>query len=368
MAVKKGLIGNSSAFLEMMESVSRFARHQRSVLVVGERGTGKEAIADRLHYLSPRWQQQLVKVNCAAFSDELLDSELFGYEAGAFTGAQRKRDGLFHAASGGTLFLDELATMGSKLQEKLLRVIEYGEYYRVGGSETVTVDVRVVAATNEDLPGLARQGKFRHDLLDRLAFDVLALPPLRFRDEDILRLASHFAFAMASELGWESFAGFSVQAQQALNDYQWPGNVRELKNVVERSVCRQEALGNNQENQLLNLVVFDPFDSPWLSGLSGLSVDFDQLDMTQDTPNMPLDLQLENKTLGEVEKLQHLLEQKQAIDLKSCLSKIEKQLIETALLTNHRQQQKTAEQLQLSYDQLRARIKKYSKESHIPAI
>jgi psp operon transcriptional activator len=168
-------IGSSPAFLDMLEQVSRLASLDRPVLVIGERGSGKEVIAARLHYLSPRWERPLVRVNCAALNEALLESELFGHEAGAYTGATRRRPGRFELADGGTLFLDEIANASPAVQEKLLRVIEYGTFERVGGNETLAVDVRVVAATNIDLPAAAAAGRFRADLLDRLAFDVVTL-------------------------------------------------------------------------------------------------------------------------------------------------------------------------------------------------
>src|SRR5210317_1133794 len=165
------IIGEAPVFLEMLEHVSRAAPLSKPVLVVGERGTGKELIASRLHYLSRRWQKPFVQVNCAALTETILESELFGHEAGAFTGAARQHIGHFERADGGTLVLDELATISIRMQEKILRVIEYGELQRVGGSETVSVDVRIVGSTNADLQALARDGQFREDLLDRLAFD-----------------------------------------------------------------------------------------------------------------------------------------------------------------------------------------------------
>ena len=171
------LIGQANSFLEVLEQISQVAPLNKPVLVIGERGTGKELVAARLHYLSKRWDQNYVKLNCAALNDNLLESELFGYEAGAFTGAGKRREGRFEYADQGTMFLDELANTSPLIQEKLLRVIEYGEFERVGGTKTVKVDVRLIAATNEDLPTLAEQGEFRADLLDRLAFDVVTIPP-----------------------------------------------------------------------------------------------------------------------------------------------------------------------------------------------
>ena len=232
------LLGEAPSFLEVLDHVSQVAPLNKPILIVGERGTGKELIAARLHYLSGRWDQEYVKMNCAAISESLLETELFGHEAGAFTGATKMHQGRFERADKGSLFLDELATTSALVQEKLLRIIEYGEYERVGGSKTLNVDVRLIAATNEDLPSLANVGRFREDLLDRLAFDVITLPPLRARPEDIMLLAEQFAVTMASDLGMEFFPGFSARAIESLVGHQWPGNIRELKNVVERSVYR----------------------------------------------------------------------------------------------------------------------------------
>jgi psp operon transcriptional activator len=247
-------LGESPAFLEMLAHVSRLAPVDRPVLVVGERGTGKELIANRLAYLSGRWDRPFVKLNCAALPETLLDSELFGHEAGAFTGAARRRAGRFELADGGTLFLDEIATASMAVQEKVLHVIEYGAFERVGGNETLQVDVRVIAATNADLPALAAGGKFRADLLDRLAFDVIALPPLRERRDDIPLLSEHFATRMTAELGRPFFAGFTSRAMATLLGYSWPGNVRELRNVVERSVCRL-----TRPDERVEAVVLNPF-------------------------------------------------------------------------------------------------------------
>ena len=193
----------------MLEHVSRAAKLSKPVLVIGERGTGKELISSRLHYLSERWEQPLVKVNCAALTETLLESELFGHQAGAFTGATRTHIGRFEQANGGTLVLDELGTIPLRMQEKILRVIEYGEFQRVGGSETLRTDVRIVGATNEHLPRLAELGRFRPDLLDRLAFDVVHIPPLRARPEDIGTLAYHFAVNVTKELRRPFFPGFT---------------------------------------------------------------------------------------------------------------------------------------------------------------
>ena len=323
------MIGESPAFLRTLEQVSLIAPLEKPVLIVGERGTGKELIAARLHFLSNRWESQFVKMNCAAIAETLLESELFGHEAGAFTGATKTHHGRFERAHGGTLFLDELATTSVLVQEKLLRIIEYGEFERVGGSKTLTCDVRLIAATNEDLPALAESGKFRSDLLDRLAFDVLTLPPLREREEDILLLAQHFSIGMVQELGREFFPGFSRDVQDELQNYQWPGNVRELKNVVERCVYRTEP------DEIVEEVVFDPFASPF-------------------RPPAQKQTQKQNNDAVGDGPLPEL-----PLDLKDHVKEREVALIEKALQAAKHNQRKAAELLGLTYHQFRGYLKKY---------
>lgn len=317
----ENLLGESNNFLEVLEQVSRLAPLNKPVLVIGERGTGKELIASRLHYLSNRWQGPFISLNCAALNENLLDSELFGHEAGAFTGAQKRHLGRFERADGGTLFLDELATAPMLVQEKLLRVIEYGQLERVGGSQPLQVSVRLVCATNDDLPALARAGKFRADLLDRLAFDVVQLPPLRERRSDILVMAEHFAIQMCRELGLPLFPGFSCWAQQVLLDYHWPGNVRELKNVVERSVYRHSAT-----DEELDTIILNPF--------SRTVADDPQPHSASPFPDLPLDLrQWQNQQ--------------------------EKALLEKSLQQARYNQRRAAELLGVTYHQLRAMLKKH---------
>jgi len=248
-------IGESPAFLDMLTHVSQLAPLNRPVLLCGERGVGKEVIANRLVYLSTRWDKPFLKLNCAALAESLLDSELFGHEAGAFTGAQRRRASRFELADGGTLFLDEIANASLAVQEKILRVIEYGCFERVGGNAEHHVDVRIVAATNADLPQLAASGRFRPDLLDRLAFDVVLIPPLRERPSDIRLLARHFATRMTSELRRDYFPGFTDAALRELDQAPWPGNVRELRNVIERSVYRM-----TRSDRPLDRLYFNPFE------------------------------------------------------------------------------------------------------------
>jgi psp operon transcriptional activator len=239
-------IGQSTAFLDAVERASRAASIGRPVLVIGERGTGKELIAQRLHRLSPRWGEPLVTLNCAALPEALIEAELFGHEAGAFTGATRARAGRFEEADKGTLFLDELGTLSMGAQERLLRAVEYGEVTRIGSSRPIQVDVRIVGATNADLPRMAAAGTFRADLLDRLSFEVITLPPLRAREGDVPELAEYYGRRMATELGWGRWPGFSVSAMDALEAYAWPGNVRELRNVVERAVYRWDDEGKKE--------------------------------------------------------------------------------------------------------------------------
>jgi psp operon transcriptional activator len=319
------LIGESQAFLEVLEHVSRVAQLNRPVLVIGERGTGKELVAARIHYLSPRWDRPFVKLNCATLAETLLETELFGHEAGSFTGATRRRLGRFELANEGSLFLDELANTSDRVQEKVLRVVEYGELERVGGNETIRTDVRIIGATNEDLPALSEAGKFRADLLDRLAFDVITLPPLRERTDDIMPLAQHFAVKMAGELGMELFEGFSESAREQLMNYAWPGNVRELKNVVERAVY--SSLGSDAEVMEID---FDPFDSPWRPGAAAKSSDT----AASKAPVQPY-------------------------DFKEHMQQTEIDLLKNALERNRFNQKKTAEFLGMTYHQLRGYLRKY---------
>ncbi|WP_241572804.1 phage shock protein operon transcriptional activator [Rosenbergiella nectarea] len=255
--ISDSVLGESENFLNMLDHVSTLAPLNKPVIIQGERGSGKELVAQRLHFLSTRWQENFITLNCAALNENLLDSELFGHETGAFTGAQKRHQGRFERAHQGTLFLDEIGNAPLVVQEKLLRAIEYGEIERMGGTSTLTVDVRVICATHEDLPARVAAGKFRADLLDRLAFDVIYVPPLRHRQADILPLANHFAMQMCRELNRPYFPGFSQFAEQQLLTAPWPGNVRELKNVIERSIYR-----SLQTDNPLSEVILSPFQAP----------------------------------------------------------------------------------------------------------
>lgn len=326
------LIGQSSHFLDSVERVSRAAPLNRPVLVIGERGTGKELVAERLHRLSLRWDGPLVVMNCAALTETLIEAELFGHEAGAFTGATRARVGRFEEADGGTLFLDELGTLSAGAQERLLRAVEYGEVTRIGANKPVRVDVRIVAATNENLPLLVEKGRFRADLLDRLSFEVITLPPLRARDGDVVALASHFGRRMASELGWAQWPGFDDETLVEMEAYAWPGNIRELRNVVERAVYRWDdpslPIGNVQ---------FDPFASPWQPAARQPETEIDAIRPHRLPPK-------------ETELIS---------DFREAVARFERNVLEDGLNRHRHNQRATAKALGLSYDQLRHAMRKH---------
>jgi two-component system response regulator HydG len=231
----ENLLGRSAAMQTMLKSVAQVAPSRATVLLLGESGTGKERVAQALHEASPRRSGPFVKLHCAALAESLLESELFGHERGSFTGAAARREGRFKQAHGGTLFLDEIAEVPPAVQVKLLRVLQEREFERVGGNETLKVDVRIVAATHRDLAALVREGRFREDLFYRLNVVSIRLPPLRERRSDIPLLADHFLRRFAAESGRE-LAGFTPDALAALQEHAWPGNVRELENTVERAV------------------------------------------------------------------------------------------------------------------------------------
>jgi psp operon transcriptional activator len=324
------LVGQASVFLDAVERASRAATLRRPVLVVGERGTGKELIAERLHRLSARWQEPLVIMNCAALPETLIEAELFGHEAGAFTGATRARVGRFEEADKGTLFLDELATLSMGAQERLLRAVEYGEITRIGSSRPLRVDVRIVAATNEDLPRLASEGRFRLDLLDRLSFEVITLPPLRARDGDIPVLAEHFGRRMASELGWAGWPGFTRPALASLEAYAWPGNIRELRNAAERAVYRWDDPASPVAE-----IVFDPFESPWQPARA-----------------------VERQGLAAVPSIAPA-DHSAVSDLRRAVDAHEKAILEHHLARHRFNPRRCAQALGLSYDQLRHCLRKH---------
>ena len=226
------IIGQSSAMLELLETVALVAPTEATVLITGESGTGKELIASAVHLNSPRRERTFIKLNCAAITETLLESELFGHEKGSFTGADRRKEGRFRLAHSGSIFLDEISEMSVAMQAKLLRVLQDKEIQRVGGEEVLKVDVRVMAATNRDLKAEIEAGRFREDLFYRLNVVTLSVPTLRERREDIPLLAQHFLETFA-EKNLKPIKGFTPQAMDSLVRYNWPGNVRELEHVVE---------------------------------------------------------------------------------------------------------------------------------------
>ena len=333
------LIGEAPSWLEAQEHVSRLAPLDRPCLIIGERGTGKELIGERMHFLSRRWEGPYVKVNCAALSEELLDSELFGHERGAFTGATERRLGRFELANGGTLFLDEIATASQRVQEKLLRVVEYGEYQRLGGEKVLSTDVRVVAATNVDLPSKAAKGEFRADLLDRLAFDVVTLPPLRARPGDISLLADFFARRMAREMA-EDFPGFAPSAIAAMEAHPWKGNVRELRNFAQRITYR--AISARDPNPVrFDASALDPFDSPYRPAAT-LS-EAETVPVAQDAPSI------------EAPPRPDL-----SMPFQDQVNLFETELIDRALAAAQGHQGKAAKLLDLTYHQFRGLLKKHN--------
>jgi len=334
------VIGQSGAFLDALERASRAAALDRPVLVIGERGTGKELVAERLHRLSPRWDQPLVVMNCAALPETLIEAELFGHEAGAFTGATKARAGRFEESHRGTLFLDELGTLSMAAQERLLRAVEYGEVTRIGSSRPLNVDVRIVAATNEHLPDKVEKGTFRADLLDRLSFEVVTLPPLRARRGDIEVLADFFGRRMAAEIGLIDWPGWGPNALDTLLNYDWPGNVRELRNVVERAVYRWEREGP------VDSIEIDPFQSPFRP--RAVSPGGAAAPAPAAAP-----------AAAPVERAEPAASFDGGTDFKTRVNAFERQLLSRALAEHRYNQRSTAEALGLTYDQLRHALKRH---------
>lgn len=341
------VIGQSGAFIDALERASRAAALDRPVLVIGERGTGKELVAERLHRLSPRWDQPLVIMNCAALPETLIEAELFGHEAGAFTGATKARAGRFEEADGGTLFLDELGTLSMAAQDRLLRAVEYGEITRIGSSRPVRVDVRIVAATNEHLPDKVDRHEFRADLLDRLCFEVVTLPPLRARAGDVVVLADHFGRRMAAELGWQRWPGFGPAALDQLSGHRWPGNVRELRNVVERAVYRWERDGP------VDSIEIDPFASPYRPrGQAPAATRAQQAERAEPEPE-------EGAPSAPGSDDEVAACEVGPSDFKSRVARFERELLARALAENRFNQRQTADSLGLSYDQLRHALRRH---------
>ncbi len=332
MLPEREALGQSEVFLDFQERLSRVAPVDRPVLLIGERGTGKELAASRLHFLSSRWQKPFITLNCATLSPGLIEAELFGYEKGAFTGAGERRPGRFEVADGGTLFLDEIGSIPMEAQEKILRVVEYGSFERVGSAKPVEVDVRIIGATNVDLSAMAARKDFKLDLLDRLSFEVLFLPPLRCRGEDVMLLATHFANRMAFELGRSNIPVFTEAVVRQLEAYPWKGNIRELKNVIERAVYRSE-------EDVIDSVTFDPFVSPY----GGRKEEHEGIGSEELFSVNP------GKT-GE------------KTGFKKMVREFEVRLIGRALAMTGNNQKKAAVFLDLTYDQFRGLLRKYKEE------
>lgn len=332
-------IGQSESFHALMDRVSNTASLDKPVLIVGERGTGKEMIASRLHFLSPRWEALYIQVNCAALSDEMLDRELFGE---TFMDGRDDTNGRFFEADGGTLFLDNIETLSPRLQEKLMRAVEYGEYEAGGEAETQEVDVHIITATGIDLPAAVSRGEFRADLIDRLAFDVITLPPLRARREDIAPLAEHFGRKISVDLGAETFPGFTPEALIEMETRDWLGNIRELKTVVERNVARAFLIDEALSHPISDLN-FDPFESPYrLSDPQPIQETHIIPAVQQEKPLYDTDF----KDSG----------------LKSFNERVlvfERRLIDEALLQSDGHQGKAADYLDLTYHSFRGLLRKH---------
>lgn len=310
-------IGESTAFLDFQQSISRVAKIDRPVLFIGERGSGKELAASRLHYLSSRWDKPFVTLNCAALNPNLIETELFGHTQGAYTGAGAKRKGRFEEANGGTLFLDEIGLLPMEVQAKILRVVEYGVFEMVGSSEPIKTNVRIIGATNANLKLMADKGDFKPDLLDRLSFEVLFLPPLRERQEDIMLLASHFASRIAKELDIDGVIEFTDTVINEIFEYDWPGNIRELKNVIERAVY------SSSTNEIQHIKL-NPFYNPYIKD----------------------DIEIPSKEIF-------------LSNFKDDLKSMEINYLLKALKESNNKQKEAAELLNITYDQFRGLYRKY---------
>ena len=313
------IVGDSGAMRTVMTKIERVAPVPRPVLVLGPRGTGKELVARAIHTLSSRASEPYVTINCAAVAESLLESELFGHEEGAFTGATKQKEGKFELADGGTLFLDEIGNMSLEFQAKILRVLEYQRFERVAGSESIQVNVRVIAATNADLKQAIADGKFRADLYDRLAFEVINLPPLKQRLEDVPVLAAHFMNRFRTEVAGITVKEISAAALDRFAQYEYPGNVRELKNIVERACYMAQG-------EVLTDADVDAALPPEAHGAAATGTSF------EDDPRLPLDERVDN---------------------------YEAWLCRDALERTRFKQKEAAAMLGITYDQFRQRYRKY---------
>ncbi len=320
--------GESPAMREVYETIEQVAKSDStSVLIQGESGTGKEHLANMIHDLSTRQDKPFLEINCAAIPKELLESELFGHEKGAFTDARAQKQGLLEMANGGTLFLDEVGEMSLQIQVKLLRVLERMTFKRVGGTKDIQVSVRIISATNQDLQRMCDDGRFREDLFYRLKVVPIRVPSLRERREDIMTLAKHFLYGFSKQFA-KGFQGFSPDAERTLLSYPWPGNIRELKNLMERTVLLET--GNRVELGMLKLG----------SGRTTREID------------------------SPVARLEHILEEpgmpNEGIPFEDLLAEIEQMLILKASEATNWNQSRTAELLRLKRDKLRYRMKLYN--------
>ncbi len=333
-AISQQPVGRSAIFYALLDKVSNSAALDKPILITGERGTGKELIASRLHFLSPRWEQTYIRVNCAAYTDEMLDKELFGQ---SFLDGREDTNGRFYLADTGTIFLDNIDRTSPRLQEKLLRAIEYGQFEAGLEAESQEVDVRIIAASGPDLRDCVREGTFRADLLDRLAFDVVHLPPLRIRPDDVEPLASFFGRKMAGTLDAESFPGFTAEAMATLEGLDWPGNVRQLKNVVERSVANS-FLADESLSQPIGTLYIDPFEGPdWAKQLQpSEAVGAPHIANSERADSLPPEAGFHERVLT-----------------------FERRLIDEALNLHDHHQGKAAEHLSLSYHQFRGLLRKH---------
>ncbi len=316
------IVGDSPSIRNVMTKIERVAPLPRPVLVLGPRGTGKELVARAIHTLSPRASEPFITINCAAVTESLLESELFGHEEGAFTGATKQKEGKFELADGGTLFLDEIGNMSMEFQAKILRVLEYQRFERVAGSESIQVNVRVIAATNADLKVAMAEGRFRPDLYDRLAFEVIQLPSLASRLDDVPVLATYFLARFRQEVAGIMVREISAEAFDAFAAYDYPGNVRELKNVVERAVY----MAAGEVLTAVDVAAALPPEAGQGAALAPEGTGF------EDDPRMPLDERV---------------------------NAFESWLCRDALERTRFKQKEAAQLLGLTYDQFRLRYRKY---------
>lgn len=317
------LVGGSAAIQQVAALIQRVAQHDISVLITGQSGTGKEVVAEAIHALSPRRSKPLVSVDCTALPEHLIESELFGYEKGAFTGASERKPGRFEMAQGGTLFLDEIGNLPASAQMKLLRVIQERQVTRLGGKQAFNIDVRLLAATNADLRGMMRSGGFREDLYHRLNEFTIHLPPLQERHGDVELLAAYFLHRFNGQFK-RQVSGFSADAMQCLRAYPWPGNVRELHNVIKRGVVLAES-----QIELANL----------------------PSEIRQAARPPSVDAALEPAGNPALQPLKAATQQ--------AVAKVERELIQAALLSTHNNKMQAAKLLQIDYKTLFNKLKEH---------